>query len=314
MKIQNFSELDEYRARLVNALDPNQKTVTICGGTGCRAYGSEQVLDAARANLKDGEAHVRMTGCHGFCEKGPLVVVQPEGLFYSRVQPKDIPEIVDTTIKQGKVVERLSYVHPTGEKIAHEHDIPFYARQMRLLLNQNGHLDPTSIDEYITLGGYVGLAKALQMTGDQIIDEMVRSGLRGRGGAGFPTGIKWRTAQTEIARRKKIDPKYPGGYVACNADEGDPGAYMDRSLMEGNPFRVIEGMTIGAFAVGAVRGYVYIRAEYPLAVHHLALALASSRDLGLLGENILGTGFNFDIEIRLGAGAFVCGEETALLP
>ncbi len=159
----------------------------------------------------------------------------------------------------------------------------------------------------------MGLAKALKMTGDQIIDEMVRSGLRGRGGAGFPTGIKWRTAQTEIARRKKIDPKYPGGYVACNADEGDPGAYMDRSLMEGNPFRVIEGMTIGAFAVGAVRGYVYIRAEYPLAVHHLALALASARDLGLLGENILGTGFNFDIEIRLGAGAFVCGEETALL-
>ena len=314
MKIQNLAQLDEYRARLVSARDPNQPTVTICGGTGCRAYGSEQVYDAARENLKDGQAHVRLTGCHGFCEKGPLVVVQPEGLFYSRVQPKDMPEIVEKTIQRGETVERLSYVHPiTNEKIAHEHDIPFYARQTRLLLNQNGHLDPTSIDEYIALGGYASLAKALQMTGDQIIDEMIRSGLRGRGGAGFPTGIKWRTAQTEIKRRKAAEPNFAGGFVACKADEGDPGAYMDRSLMEGNPFRVIEGMTIGAYAVGAVRGYVYIRAEYTLAVHHLALALASARDLGLLGENILGTGFNFDIEIRLGAGAFVCGEETALM-
>ncbi|MBI5651388.1 MAG: NADH-quinone oxidoreductase subunit NuoF [Chloroflexi bacterium] len=313
MKILNAAHLDEYRARLVNALDPNQPTVTICGGTGCRAYGSEQVLDAARENLKDGQAHVRMTGCHGFCEKGPLMVVHPAGIFYSHVQPKDLPEIVETTIKQGKPVERLSYVHPTGEKITHEHDIPFYARQTRLLLNQNGHLDPTSIDEYITLGGYASLAKALTLTGDQIIGEVSRSGLRGRGGAGFPTGTKWRTAQTEIAKRKAANPQYASGFVACNADEGDPGAYMDRSLMEGNPLRVVEGMTIGAFAVGAVRGYVYIRAEYPLAVHHLALALEQARDLGLLGEDILGSGFNFDIEIRLGAGAFVCGEETALM-
>jgi NADH-quinone oxidoreductase subunit F len=314
MKLENLKQLEAYRAGLAAARDPNQKTLTLCGGTGCRAYGAEQVYDAAREHLKEGQAHVRMTGCHGFCEKGPLVVVQPEGVFYSRVQPKDVPEIVKETIENHRPIERLAYVHPiTNEKITHEHDIPFYARQTRLLLNQNGHLDPTSIDEYITLGGYQSYAKALTMTGDQIIDELVRSGLRGRGGAGFPTGIKWRTAQTEIARRKKLDAMYPGGFVACNADEGDPGAYMDRSLMEGNPHRVIEGMMIGAYAIGARRGFVYIRAEYPLAVHHLDTALHQAREMGLLGENILGTGFNFDIEIRLGAGAFVCGEETALM-
>jgi NADH:ubiquinone oxidoreductase subunit F (NADH-binding)/Pyruvate/2-oxoacid:ferredoxin oxidoreductase delta subunit len=223
------------------------------------------------------------------------------------VQPKDIPEIVEESVAHKRVVNRLLYTDSTtGKKITHEHDVPFYAKQTRLLLNQNGLLDPTNIDEYIVLNGYASLAKALSLKPEQVVDDVTRAGLRGRGGAGFPTGLKWKTAQMEI-RKAQV------GYVVCNADEGDPGAYMDRSLMEGNPHRVIEGMIIGAHAIGATRGYVYIRAEYPLAVKHLGIALEQARALGLLGKNILGSGFDFDIEIRLGAGAFVCGEETALI-
>ena len=310
MKVENAEQLAEYRARLVRAQDPTRPWVTVCGGTGCRAYGAEQVLAAARDATRSGKgASVRMTGCHGFCEKGPVVVIQPAGIFYSRVQPGDMHEIVEETVTHNRVIERLLYTDPaTHEKITLEHNVPFYARQMRLLLNQNGLLDPTNIDEYIALGGYASLAKALSFTGDRLVDEVARAGLRGRGGAGFPTGIKWKTAKSEIE-----DQKSKIGYVVCNADEGDPGAYMDRSLMEGNPHRVIEGMIIGAYAIGATRGYVYIRAEYPLAVKHLGIALSQARALGLLGKNILGSGFDFDIEIRLGAGAFVCGEETALM-
>lgn len=314
MRLQSIAELDAYRAQVVRARDPRQPTITVCGGTGCRAYGSEHVLEAVHKHVQDGQVQVRMTGCQGFCEKGPLVTVQPEGIFYTRVQPTDIPEIIQETVLQQRPIERLLYVDPlSGEKITHERDIPFYARQTRVLLNLNSRLDPTSLDDYIALGGYTALAQALTMDGTRIIEEIARAGLRGRGGAGFPTAIKWRTALLEIQRRKASDPTFTGGYVVCNADEGDPGAYMDRSLMEGNPLRIVEGMTIGAYAIGAVRGYVYIRAEYPLAVKHLTLVLEQARAMGLLGENILGTGFNFDIEIRLGAGAFVCGEETALL-
>ncbi len=306
MRLESAAQLSEYRAQLDRARDPKQPCITVCGGTGCRAYGAEEVLAAAREAVGE-RAAVRMTGCHGFCEKGPVVVVQPAGIFYPRVQPQDMREIVAETVIRKRVIKRLLYTDPTtGSQIKREHDVPFYAMQTRLLLNQNGLLDPTSIDEFIVLGGYASLAKALAQDRQQVIDDVTRAGLRGRGGAGFPTGIKWQTARAEI-QKSRI------GYVVCNADEGDPGAYMDRSLMEGNPHRVIEGMIVGAYAIGATRGYVYIRAEYPLAVKHLGIALEQARALGLLGKNILGSGFAFDIEIRLGAGAFVCGEETALM-
>jgi NADH-quinone oxidoreductase subunit F len=337
MRFENAEQLEAYRAELIRTRDPVQPCITICGGTGCRAYGAEQVLEAAHdAASENGKVSVRMTGCHGFCEQGPIVVAQPEGTFYAHVQPKDVREILKGKDGEGHVVERLLYKDPvTGSKLVHERDVPFYAKQTRLLLSQNGLLDPTNIDEYITLRGYASLAKALTWEGEQIVAEVTRSGLRGRGGAGFPTGVKWRTARDEIRRQKDgagreapLHPPFPRGdgdgssraprpapfgYVVCNADEGDPGAYMDRSLMEGNPHRVIEGMIIGAYAVGARRGYVYIRTEYPLAVKHLDIALRQAREYGFLGENILGSGYDFDIEIRLGAGAFVCGEETALM-
>ena len=306
MRLESAAQLADYRAQLDRARDPKQPCITVCGGTGCRAYGAEEVLAAARQAVGE-RAAVRMTGCHGFCEKGPVVVVQPVGIFYPRVQPQDMTEIVAETIAHKRVIKRLLYTDPaTGSQIKREHDVPFYARQTRLLLNQNGLLDPTNIDEYLVLGGYASLAKALSQDRQQVIDDVTRAGVRGRGGAGFPTGVKWKTARAEILKSKI-------GYVVCNADEGDPGAYMDRSLMEGNPHRVVEGMIIGAHAIGATRGYVYIRAEYPLAVKHLGIALEQARARGLLGKNILGSGFDLDIEIRLGAGAFVCGEETALM-
>jgi NADH:ubiquinone oxidoreductase subunit F (NADH-binding)/(2Fe-2S) ferredoxin/Pyruvate/2-oxoacid:ferredoxin oxidoreductase delta subunit len=310
MKLAGPAQLADYRARLQAAQRQERPCVTVCGGTGCRAYGAERVLAAARAATGDGPAagvDVRMTGCHGFCEQGPIVVVQPAGIFYPHVQPHDVRAIVDDTAIGGRVIEALLYTDPvTGRRITTEHDVPFYARQQRLLLDLNGRLDPTSIDAYIALGGYAALTQALAMPGDEIVETIAHAGLRGRGGAGFPTGLKWRLARDEIARTG-------AGYVVCNADEGDPGAYMDRSLMEGNPHRVLEGLIIGAWAIGARRGYVYIRAEYPLAVRHLRGALEQARALGLLGTDILGSGFDFDVEIRLGAGAFVCGEETALI-
>lgn len=315
MRIENADQLAEHRAALLRAQDSSRPCLTICGGTGCRAYGAEAVLAAARDCIGNA-ATVRMTGCHGFCEKGPVVVIQPAGVFYSRVQPGDVAEIIEESIRHNRLVTRLQYTDPaTGEKIAHESHIPFYAKQSRLLLNQNGRLDPTNIDEYIALGGYASLAQALTLDGTQIIAAITQSGLRGRGGAGFPTGTKWQAARSSVEQQRSELPSdvTPVGYVVCNADEGDPGAYMDRSLMEGNPHRVIEGMIIGGYVVGATRGFVYIRAEYPLAVKHLSIALEQARERGLLGENVLGSGFNFDVNIRLGAGAFVCGEETALI-
>jgi NADH-quinone oxidoreductase subunit F len=328
MKIENAAQLASYRIELQQRHDPDHKCLHICGGTGCRAYGAEEVLAAAQDAAHSNGASVRMTGCHGFCEQGPIVTVQPAGIFYAHVQPQDLHEIVSATVARGRVLERLLYTEPVSKnKITFEHDVPFYARQTRLLLNHNGILDPTNIHEYLAQGGYASLAKALTWDGERIISEITRSGLRGRGGAGFPTGIKWRTArdairgQTMDGRRRTEESNQPSvagrpssvGYVVCNADEGDPGAYMDRSLMEGNPHCVVEGLVIGAYAVGATRGFVYIRTEYPLAVKHLSIALKQARELGLLGENIMGSGFDFDIEIRLGAGAFVCGEETALM-
>ena len=302
------SELEARRKAIVASRDPNRTCVTICGGTGCRVYGSEKVIDALRAEIsRNGiEADVRMTGCHGFCEQGPVVVIQPQGIFYKSVKVEDVPDVIHDTLEQGKVIERLLYTDPvTGEKIVYEHEVPFYAKQTRHLLNLNGLIDPTSIEDYIAIGGYGALAKALsKMSPEEVIVEVSRAGLRGRGGAGFPSGLKWK-----FCRGAPGDVKY----VVCNADEGDPGAYMDRSIVEGNPHRVLEGMIIGAYAIGAARGFVYIRAEYPLAIKHLEIALEQMREYSLLGENILGSGFSFDIEIRMGAGAFVCGEETSLM-
>ncbi len=287
--------------------------VRVCAGTACHASGRAALREAldkelAARGLSETVAVVE-TGCHGFCEQGPIVVVRPEGIFYPRLKPRDIAEIVETSVVGDGVVERLLYKHPqTGAPIAHERDIPFYDLQERVVLRLNGKIDPYSIDDYLARGGYQALAQVLADDDPEaVIDAVEASGLRGRGGAGFPTGKKWRLCRAN-----------PGDvhYVICNADEGDPGAFMDRSVLEGNPHSVVEGMIIAAFAigrgVGPVAGYVYVRHEYPFAVERLRNALAQARERGLLGADILGSGFDFDVRINQGAGAFVCGESTAL--
>ncbi len=310
--IHTAQELDTWRESLVAQVDPDLPLITVCGGTGCRVYGSEKVWAAFQDELTNQKANARLnydvkvTGCHGFCEKGPLVVIHPQGIMYANVNVSDVAEIVGETIAKNTVIERLLYVDPqTNEEIKCEQDVPFYKHQHRLILGLNGLLDPTRIEEYISQGGYDSLKKVLNsLSPDDVIEEMKMSGLRGRGGAGFPTGFKW-----ELCRQQPGDVKY----VICNADEGDPGAYMDRSIMEGNPHLVLEGMIIGAYAMGANQGYVYIRNEYPLAVKHLRQAISQAEEVGLLGENILDSGFDFTVKIKLGSGAFVCGEETALI-
>jgi NADH-quinone oxidoreductase subunit F len=308
--IRTAEELVALQQSLAAMRDPEKVRITVCGGTGCRTSGSETVIDAFRQALEaqrlDATVEVMVTGCHGFCERGPVVVIKPQRIFYERVTPEDVAEVVSETMAHGRIVDRLLYSDPTtGRKITYEHEVPFYQLQTRVVLDQNGLVDPTSITDYMALGGYGALSKALhQLTPEAVIGEIKTSTLRGRGGAGFPTGIKW-----GLCRQAKGEPKY----VICNADEGDPGAYMDRSVMEGNPHRVLEGMIIGAYAMGAAQGFIYIRNEYPLAVKHVRLAIAAARGHGLLGKDILGSGFDFDVEIRLGSGAFVCGEETALM-
>jgi NADH:ubiquinone oxidoreductase subunit F (NADH-binding)/(2Fe-2S) ferredoxin/Pyruvate/2-oxoacid:ferredoxin oxidoreductase delta subunit len=268
------------------------------------------VIDALTKRLHEEglseSVSVLVTGCHGFCEQGPLMIVDPDRILYCHLKPDDVSEIVSETIRGGRTVERLLYTDPvSGDKVRTESDVPFYRLQDRVVLGMNTKLDPRSLEDYIAAGGYSALARVLRdQDPDECISEMIRSGLRGRGGGGFPTGRKW-----QFARAAQGDPKY----VICNADEGDPGAYMDRSILEGNPHRVIEGMIIGAYAIGASKGFVYVRAEYPLAVQHTQIAVAQAREAGLIGEGVLGTGFSFDIELRIGAGAFVCGEETALI-
>jgi len=274
------------------------------------ASGASQVVAAAEQEIEQqglkGSVELRGTGCHGFCERGPIIVMAPEETCYLQVTPEDVPEIVSQTLREKKVVERLLYVDPTtGEKVPNESDIPFYKNQERLVFGPNRKIDPRSIEDYLAIGGYEALAKALfEMTPEQVIGEVKEANLRGRGGGGFPAGIKW-----EAARNAPGDPKY----VIVNCDEGDPGAYMDRSLMEGNPFSVLEGLLIGAYAIGAQEGYVYIRQEYPLAVENLGIAIEKAEQYGLLGKDVLGSGFDFNIKVHRGAGAFVCGEETALL-
>jgi NADH:ubiquinone oxidoreductase subunit F (NADH-binding)/(2Fe-2S) ferredoxin/Pyruvate/2-oxoacid:ferredoxin oxidoreductase delta subunit len=309
-KLKSPQHLENLRAWASAGRDPDKTCVTVCGGTGCLATGCKQVTEAFRSELQqrglEGEVDIRVTGCHGFCERGPLAVIHPDGIFYQRLKADDVPEVVTETIIGGRVVDRLLYSHPqSGEKIVHEWDVPFYRLQQRLILGDNGFMDPTSIEDYLARGGYAALAKALHtMSPEDIIDTIKMSGLRGRGGAGFPTGRKW-----ESCRQAEGEPKY----VICNADEGDPGAYMNRSTLEGNPHLVLEGMVIGAYAVGSHEGYIYIRHEYPLALHNITLAMEEMRAYGLLGHDILGSGFDFDIRITRGGGAFICGESSALM-
>jgi len=309
-RLASAQNLRDLKDQLVTRRKKDGTIITICAGTGCFACGCEGVTaafkEALKQNRTDADVEIRTTGCHGFCERGPLVVIQPQGIFYQRVKPADAKVIVERTIKQGELAKKLLYRDPqSGETIIHERDIPFYRKQMRIVLGKNGFMDPTAINDYIALDGYQALAKALTtMQPEQIIDEIKKSGLRGRGGGGFHTGRKWQSC-----RKAKGTPKY----VICNADEGDPGAFMDRSILEGNPHAVVEGMIIGAYAIGSNDGLVYVRNEYPLAVKNLRIAIQAAHDYGFLGKNILGSGFDFDIEISRGGGAFVCGESTALM-
>jgi len=308
-KLTSTAELEQLHGELAAQRQSVATSISLCGGTGCLATGSGRVGQAFRQELDrrglDGQVQFRITGCRGFCECGPIVEIRPQGHFYEHVQPTDVPEILDA-LAEGKAVERLLWQHPeTGERAPTAEAIPFYQKQQRLVFRHSGLVDPTDIRDYIALGGYQPLAKVLSsMMPEQVIDEIERAGLRGRGGGGFPAGRKWRSTREAHAEVK---------YIICNADEGDPGAFMDRSLLEGDPHAVVEGMVIGAYAIGAVVGYVYVRNEYPLAVKNLAVALEQARDYGFLGRDILGSSMDFDIHISRGGGAFVCGESSALI-
>ena len=282
----------------------------VCGGTGCNASKSQEIAETLKSNLKDkgleNEVQVILTGCFGFCEKGPIVKIMPDNTFYTEVKPEDAADIVEEHVIKGRKVTRLLYTDPENKQhVADSKHMGFYKKQLRIALRNCGFIDPQNIEEYVGADGYTALAKCLgELTPEQVINEIKLSGLRGRGGGGFPTGLKW-----EIASKNHADQKY----VVCNADEGDPGAFMDRSILEGDPHTVLEAMIINGYAIGATKGLIYIRAEYPLAINRLLTAIGQAREYGLLGEDILGSGFNFDIELRYGAGAFVCGEETALI-
>ncbi len=308
-RLNSPQELDALRKSIIKSRDPSQTRIVVCGSTGCLALGAQRVINAFRREIEEGRLEkrlaLRITGCPGFCEKGPLVVIKPENILYQQVRGEDIAEIVSAILK-GKIVDRLLYTDPnTGKKITYENEVPFYKKQKRLLLSDNSNIDPTEIRDYLALGGYAALNQALfKMSPEQIIEEVKKSGLRGRGGAGFPTGVKW-----ESCRQAHGDTKY----VICNAEEGDPGAFVDRSLLEGNPHSILEGVIIGAYAIGAHQGYVYIRNEYHLALQNLTIAMKQAEEHGLLGENILGSGFDFNIKINRGGGAYVCGESTALM-
>jgi NADP-reducing hydrogenase subunit HndC len=309
-RIDSPAALEELKKDLLSKRDPKRPCVTLCSGSACHASGSGDVAASLEKELQDqglsGDVDIRKTGCHGFCESGPIIVMHPEEVCYLHIEPADVPEIVSETLQGKKVVERLLYADPgTGERVEREGEIPFYKHQERLVFGANGSIDPKSIEDYVAVGGYSGLAKVLSaMTSEQVVEEVKKSDLRGRGGGGFPTGRKWEEARHVPGETK---------YVIVNADEGDPGAYMDRSLLEGNPHSVLEGLTIGAYAIGAHEGYIYVRQEYPLAVENVHIAIQKAEEYGLLGRNILGSGFDFTITVHQGAGAFVCGESSALM-
>ncbi len=313
-RLNSAEDVNALRQQILGSRDPDRLEIVVCHGTGCMANGSARVarslktaLEAAGIDAKVMPG-IKTTGCQGFCSRGPLVLIKPKGLFYQRVKPEDAEEIVAKTIVENETIKRLLYKDPhTGDTIETEQEIPFYHLQERIVLHNIGKIDPTDIEDTIAAGGYQALAKALSaMTPEQVVAEIEKSGLRGRGGAGFPTGRKWRGALAAV--KKKGRPVY----VVVNGDEGDPGAFMDRTIMEGDPHAVLEGLILGAYALGAEKGYLYVRAEYPLAIKHLEMAMAQARAYGLLGENILNSGFSFDAQINRGAGAFVCGESTAL--
>lgn len=317
-KIKSFNELrdliDELKPNLSlrnNTINENsKKELLVCGDTGCRAANSMPIIDSLKAEIKNAgledTVSVSLTGCFGFCAQGPIVKVHPDNVFYVKVSANDAKEIVQEHLVKGNVVDRLLYLEASENKKVHaSEDISFYKQQMRIALHNCGYINPEKVEDYIANDGYLTLGKCItELTPEQVIEEVKVSGLRGRGGAGFPTGIKWEATRKSISDQK---------YVVCNADEGDPGAFMDRSILEGDPHKVLEAMAICGYAVGSDTGYIYIRAEYPLAIERLQLAISQAKNLGLLGNNILGTDFNFNIELKYGAGAFVCGEGTALM-
>jgi NADH:ubiquinone oxidoreductase subunit F (NADH-binding)/(2Fe-2S) ferredoxin/NAD-dependent dihydropyrimidine dehydrogenase PreA subunit len=313
-RLNSPEELEAFRQEIIESIDPDQTQVIVCHGKGCLANNSPEVAKALEKAIEGAglDANVKplikATGCHGCCSRGPLVIIEPGGIFYQKVSPKDAEDIVNQTLVNGEKVERLLYKDPdTDEVLATVDEIPYYNMQERVVLRDIGYVDPTDINDTLARGGYKSLAKALYtMTPEEVVQEIEKSGLRGRGGAGFPTGRKWRGALA--AKEKKGGPVY----VVVNGDEGDPGAFMDGNIMEGDPHLLLEGFILGAYALGAEQGFMYVRAEYPLAIKHLTLAMEQARELGLLGENILGSGFSFDLQINRGAGAFVCGESTAL--
>lgn len=318
MKINNRQELQELAALYKKALECQKKQILICSETACVASGSLKVYDKMQEIMKEKNVDcivklekdphegvgVKKSGCHGFCELAPLIRIEPGGLLYTKVKPEDCEEIVEKTILHDEIIDRLIYRDNTGNPFVHIDEIPFYAKQTRIALEHSGKIDSESIEEYIAIGGYSAMAKALfDMTPEGIVDEITKASLRGRGGGGFPTGRKW----SQVLRQQEEEK-----YVVCNGDEGDPGAFMDRSMMEGDSHKVIEGMIIAGIATKSHHGYIYVRAEYPLAVERLKMAIESAEEAGLLGKNILGSGFDFDLQISQGAGAFVCGEGSAL--
>jgi NADP-reducing hydrogenase subunit HndC len=313
-RLNSHEDLNDLQKQILDSRNPDQPEIIVCHGTGCMANGSAKVTQMIKEELKtsgiDAKVFpgIKTTGCQGFCSRGPLVLIRPQGIFYQQVKPKDVPEIIQSTLIDNQPVKRLLYKDPkSGKRILTEEEIPFYKLQERVVLHNIGKIDPSDIYDSIASGGYQALAKAISaMTPEQVVEEIEKSGLRGRGGAGFPTGRKWRSALQAI--EKKGRPVY----VVVNGDEGDPGAFMDRTIMEGDPHAVLEGLILGAYALGAEKGYLYVRAEYPLAITHLEIAMAQARELGLLGKNILNSDFSFDVQINRGAGAFVCGESTAL--
>ena len=309
-RLNSLAELEAFRAGILSKRDPEKHCITLCSGSACQASGSLEVAASLEAEIDkqglSGKVEVRKTGCHGFCERGPIIVNKPEETCYFQITPKDVPEIISETVKEKKVIERLLYTDPgTKQTIAHEFEIPFYKNQKRLVFGSNGSIDPKSIDDYLAIDGYSALAKALSgMTPEDVLEAVKKSNLRGRGGGGFPAGRKWEGSRNAPDATK---------YVIVNADEGDPGAYMDRALLEGNPHSILEGLALGAYAIGSHEGYIYVRQEYPLAVENVNLAIQKAEAYGFLGENILGSGFDFTVKVHKGAGAFVCGESTALM-
>ena len=311
-KIKSLQELKKFRKEILTQRDPKNTVVSVCAGTGCLALGSNKIIAALKEEIKSlglsskvELSSIKETGCPGFCERGPIVVIYPKGTCYLGVTVNDVPEIVERSILNNEIIDRLIYKDTETQKgIAKDSKIPFYKKQQRYLLGNNSFIDSRSIEDYIALGGYSALAKVLTgMKPEEVVQNVIDSGLRGRGGGGFPTGWKWHSTRKAVGNPK---------YVICNADEGDPGAFMDRALLEGNPHSVLEGMIIGAYAIGSGEGYIYVRNEYPLAVKNATLALEKAREFGFLGENIFNTGFGFDIKIMRGGGAFVCGESSAL--